>query len=132
MAVQTLCYTPYSHPSNETLTVPSNIKIPKTLTAFHRHAHKIHGDRYDYSQVNQRHLLRATSRIPLRCKFCRYAWSPTLYQHLIAKWSCPNCSGIAEWDLLRFLERGSMIQESGRSHSASNSANTSPCNSPSR
>jgi hypothetical protein len=143
MATQTLRYIPYDAPVNltcphhtknneakttKTTKTTETIKTPKSLAAFQRQAQRVHGDRYDYSQVTPRHLLKATSRIPVKCKFCRYTWNPTVYQHLIARWGCANCSGMSEWDLLKFIELGSTIQETASSHL--NSPASSPTNSP--
>jgi len=86
--------------------------IPKSLNGFLRKAHRIHGTRYDYSGVKKSHFICGSelTKIPIRCTFCQYEWICTIYQHLISKWGCPNCSGLVQWDLMQFLQRGSAIQ----------------------
>ena len=80
-------------------------------TNFLKRARKIHGNHYDYPNIDTCITASQTnsSKIQLICNFCKYSCFLTIYQHLIQKRGCPNCSRNSEWDLLNYLKSGSEI-----------------------
>lgn len=57
---------------------------------------KVHGNKYDYSDVCKEDLINKSSRIHISCNDCQYDWYPTINNH-IAGYGCPKCTGNEPW-----------------------------------
>lgn len=56
--------------------------IPWSLERFIKKAVKIHGNKYDYSQITSHHIDGQKSQIPVKCNICQYQWTPTVFDHI--------------------------------------------------
>lgn len=85
---------------------PKRKKIGKyTLPIFLERAKVIHGDKYDYSQINESHIKGKDSNIPIICRSCKYRWNPRIHDHISKKSQCPQCSNRLQLTLEIFLKR---------------------------
>lgn len=87
-------------------------QAPWTLERFIIKANKIHGDKYDYSQIKPEDIQGAHSHIHIICKECGYNWNPSVSDHINKKYNCPDCSGRIPWTLERFRHRAQEIHGS--------------------
>ncbi len=68
-------------------------KVPWTLNRFLERAKEIHGDKIDYSHLDEKDINNGCeSRVPLKCNTCKCEWSPCINAHINAQSGCPNCS----------------------------------------
>lgn len=84
-------------------------KIHWTLERFIFSARKIHGNKYDYSQILFENIKNNQSPIYITCLICSYKWKSTINSHINYKHECPNCSGQARYDLKKFLLKSNKI-----------------------
>lgn len=70
-----------------------------SLERFLRFALRIHGDKYDYSEITEAHITGEYARIPIRCKECSHRWEPVLNHHIHNKTGCPVCKNSIPWTL---------------------------------
>lgn len=80
-------------------------RVRWTYKSFLWKAKKIHGNKFDYSEVKEEHIKGITSKIPLTCNICEYKWHPTLNDHINGKHGCPNCAGNVKWTYKRLMDR---------------------------
>lgn len=83
-------------------------KIPWSLERFLQKSKLIHGDKFDYSEITEKHIKGKDSRIPIKCKICLYSWTPTIHDHAYRKNGCPSCYGTAPITLESFLSRAKL------------------------
>lgn len=62
-----------------------------TPISFVERANQIHGEKYDYSAITDKHFNGNKSKIPIKCKNCDKTWKPTIDSHINGKCGCPNC-----------------------------------------
>ena len=67
-------------------------QAPWTLERFLSKAREIHTDRYNYSQVTEKHIRTCTSYVPIKCTVCDYVFNPTISNHIFKKSGCPQCN----------------------------------------
>ena len=84
-------------------------QAPWTLARFLKRARQIHGDKYDYSKVEERHIINRDSCVDVICCICGWEWSPSINPHINGKTGCPDCAGVVPWTLDRFLIRAKKI-----------------------
>jgi formylmethanofuran dehydrogenase subunit E len=84
-------------------------KAQWTLDRFLKKANEIHGDKYDYGQVNENHIEGGGSKIPIHCHRCGYDWNPSIQDHINGRTGCPDCAGQVPWTLERFLDKAPLI-----------------------
>ena len=65
-------------------------KTPYNLERFLIKARKVHGDRYDYSQVKEKHIKNNLSYVPIRCTICNHYWKVSINNHINHRTGCPN------------------------------------------
>lgn len=82
---------------------------PWNLERFLIRAREVHGDKYDYSEVEEFHIKGAKSHVPLKCRKCSYQWTTSIISHVNNKGNCPQCVGKAPWTLERFLIKSKEI-----------------------
>lgn len=68
----------------------------KNLEKFSIMTFKIHGDKYDYSDVKEEDLINNQSIIHVTCKLCKYDWKPTIKNHIKGS-GCLRCAGVEIW-----------------------------------
>jgi len=61
--------------------------LEKVLTK----AKSIHGDKYDYSNIEKDHIGGIHSELPIVCKTCNTKWFPTINNHIYGKSGCSGC-----------------------------------------
>jgi len=66
--------------------------IPWTLKRFLDKSKEIHGDKYDYSNVNKYTIENSKYYINIICNKCLNNWNVLLYHHIYDKSGCPICS----------------------------------------
>jgi len=59
--------------------------LPWTLGRFLKRANEIHGDKYDYSMILEKHIRGGKSKVPIICNFCSYSWEPCINNHINSK-----------------------------------------------
>lgn len=74
-----------------------------TLPIFLERARIIHGDKYDYSQITDAHIVNKRSKIPIKCNTCLHEWTPTVDSHMSGQ-NCPSCTGHLKWTYDRFIK----------------------------
>ena len=99
----------YAHISGKNGCPSCSGKARWTLKRFLEKATKIHGNKYDYSLVEDIMVNSKYSKLPIICRLCQYQWNPTLGDHINGKCGCPSCSGKAKWNYKRFLEKAKEI-----------------------
>jgi hypothetical protein len=78
-------------------------KVKWVYQVFLDRAKEIHGDKFDYSQITLDQVHGGKSHVPISCRTCRYAWTPTVDGHINGKYGCPNCHGCRPWQYDEFL-----------------------------
>ena len=53
---------------------------------------KIHGEKYDYSEITEEHVQGQKSHVPITCTICYYRWNPVVNHHIHNKTGCPRCA----------------------------------------
>lgn len=76
-----------------------------TTDDFVRIAKEIHGDKYDYSQVN---YTVSTKKVQIKCNVCGSVFSQVASEHLHGK-GCPNCAGNKKMTTETFIEKAQSI-----------------------
>jgi len=61
----------------------------KTTEEFIEEARKVHGDKYDYSEVT---YFRAIDKIKIKCRKCGHVFLVTPHDHITHKNGCPYCN----------------------------------------
>jgi len=82
-------------------------QVKITYTIFLERAKTCHGDRFDYSKIQESMVDNGSrSRVPVTCRTCNYSWFPLIADHMRAKENgCPNCSGRARITYDRFVSK---------------------------
>lgn len=80
-----------------------------TLERFLERAKEIHGPKFDYSFISEKHINGRESKVPIKCNQCNCSWSPSINNHINRQSGCPDCSGNVVWTLGRFLRRAKEI-----------------------
>ena len=71
-------------------------KVPWTLQRFKDRINdnKEMREKFDISNVEEKHISNgAKSKVPIKCRKCKYIWSPTIDSVINNKSGCPKCSG---------------------------------------
>lgn len=77
----------------------------KTTEQFIEDARKIHGDKFDYSEVE---YINNKTKIKIICKSCGKKFLQMPYSHL-AGFGCPYCAGLAKDSTESFIEKAKQI-----------------------
>ena len=96
---------PYNHLSNKNGCPQCGGSFPLTTETFIEAARKIHGDAYDYSQVNYKNM---TTKVSIRCKKHDLVFEKLARSHIYDKQGCPSCSHLgskAETEILEFVKQ---------------------------
>lgn len=80
-----------------------------TRDIFIQRAIQLNGDKYDYSEIKDEHILDAYSKVPIICMVCRYKWNQTINDHVNKKRGCPQCAGNLKWTYDRFISAANSI-----------------------
>ncbi len=83
-------------------------KLRWTLERFIQRSRKVHGDKFDYSKINEEDIKGHKSKITIVCNSCHYEWSQLVDGHVQGR-GCPNCANQARWTLEKFLKRAGEI-----------------------
>ena len=75
-----------------------------TLEMLHENVRKVHGDKFDLSEVTEDHVKGNKSKIPVRCLECAQIWTPNI-TNLLQKHGCPNCANNIRYTFESFLEK---------------------------
>lgn len=65
---------------------------PWTLNSFIQRACRIHGEAFDYSQIEDEDIQGSESAIRIRCLQCNNTWMPSINSHINSASGCPNCN----------------------------------------
>ncbi len=84
-------------------------KIKWTLDRLLERTKQVHGDKYDYSQIKETDITGNTSKIAVSCNVCKYSWITSIASHITCAAGCPNCVGLAQWTLDRFIKQARKI-----------------------
>ena len=68
--------------------MPKKKTLKYTLAVIH---HLGNHEKYDYSAVTEKHIVNCRSRIPIRCKTCKFILTPTISNHFNKETKCANC-----------------------------------------
>ena len=71
-----------------------------TPERFFIESREVHGDKYDYLNINEIKLV--NSRINITCKKCEHKWNTSVHSHINKKAGCKRCSSNM-WTLDKFL-----------------------------
>jgi len=82
---------------------------PWTLARFLDAANKVHGEKYNYGLITDKHICGKTSKVPIICNTCAYQWEQQIAGHINSKQGCPDCAGNAPMTLQRFYEKAHAI-----------------------
>lgn len=82
---------------------------PLTWEDFFKRTEKIHGDKYDYSQINKEIPCTTRNTIIVICNHCGKDWKTTISTHIYSKHGCPYCAGNIPYDLARFRMRAEEV-----------------------
>lgn len=82
---------------------------PWTLDRFLEKALLIHNNHFDYSCITEECIKNSRSTIKLICNACKYICFPSIDSHINGKTGCPDCGGVAIWNLSRFLIKANEI-----------------------
>lgn len=90
------CYSPWRPTINDHISHKTGCpycagNAPITLESFLEKAEEIHGDLYDYSQVQEEHIHGNKSIIPVLCIKCNKIWWPDINNHINHRNGCSNC-----------------------------------------
>jgi formylmethanofuran dehydrogenase subunit E len=80
-----------------------------TLSSFKRRGFEIHGNKFDYSKVEEHHINGVYSYVSIKCNTCDYEWLVRIHGHINGKAGCPDCTGHLPWTLPRFIIRAGKI-----------------------
>lgn len=69
-----------------------NHNAPWTLERFLLAATKIHGNKFEYSQIKNNNIQGCRSKISIICTKSRHTWITTINNHIYHKSECPHCS----------------------------------------
>lgn len=72
---------------------------------FIKEAKEVHGDKYDYSDLDPQTSLFCTSKVPITCNICKYKWETQIRCHIYKKSNCPDCNNSARWTYEKFIKR---------------------------
>ncbi len=92
-------------------------RVRWTLARFLIRAVEIHGYKYDYSQITEKHIKNKYSYIPIKCNVCEYEWETMIHAHIQGA-NCPDCEHKVSWNLSRFLIRAEKIHGNKYNYSA--------------
>ena len=81
-------------------------KITSNTEEFVKKARAIHGDRYDFSQVE---YSTAVEKVPVICKEHGVFWMTP--QNILAGHGCPECAGNIQLDTAEFIKRSNEIHD---------------------
>ena len=117
------------HINNRTKCPRCTRSIPWTLNSFIESARKIHGDKYDYSEIIEKDIKSAHSHIPLSCNTCKHRWTPTISKHISYESGCPRCAGRAPLSLPYFRAQMLLIHGDDYDLSEVTEVDVKSCNS---
>lgn len=89
-------------------------RVPWSYERFLLEATQVHGDKYDYTNINPILPFRMTSRIPVTCRTCRNMWTPTIETHIGKRCGCARCKRIT---YVNFIQRAREIHGSAVDYS---------------
>jgi formylmethanofuran dehydrogenase subunit E len=88
---------------------PKRTRRPKwTYDRFIAEAKRVHGDKYDYSQIQKTDINGYKSRIKIICRECGNNWETSIDPHIRGS-GCAECKGLAKYTLEKFLKRAREI-----------------------
>jgi formylmethanofuran dehydrogenase subunit E len=71
----------------------------------------VHGDKYDYSEIDPKDIENNRSRITLGCNQCKQKWETYVYNHINTKYCCPHCADNRPWTFDEFLEEANILHD---------------------
>lgn len=80
-----------------------------TFEIFISRARKVHGEKYDYSQIKEEDVRNNRSHVPIKCNACGHLWNPMIANHIDKETGCPFCAGSFSHTLTTFLLRAREI-----------------------
>ena len=80
-----------------------------TCEMFINESKKIHGDKYDYSEVTPEHIKNTNSKVPITCSICGFKWNARIRNHMTCGTGCPWCAGTVRYTLENFIKRAQSI-----------------------
>ena len=83
---------------------------PWTLERFIASAIKIHGDKYNYSQITKDDIQNQRSKVPIECCKCSKKFLQAIHDHINNGAGCWDC-GYNVWTLDRFITEAMAINE---------------------
>lgn len=57
----------------------------------------LHKNRYNYYLIKPEQIRGNNSKIIINCKSCGNDWESTIFNHIVSRRGCPECSGKAPW-----------------------------------
>lgn len=95
---------------NDTFLAPiKSEKVTKyTLPVFLEKARTIHGNKYNYDRVIDRHIQNKDSKVPIACNTCMYEWNQSIKDIIKGK-KCPMCDEQPPWTYGRFIQNARII-----------------------
>lgn len=117
------------HIHNQTKCPRCNHRLPWTLETFLEAAHKLHGDKYNYSLIKDTDIDGARRYININCNICQQHWTTTLGHHINNKTGCPQCSGRALLTYERFINSATKIHGNDCDFSYISESDVKNCNS---
>ncbi len=94
----------HNHINNKSGCPQCSGHVKWTLDRFIKRAQELHGNKYDYSNIQESNVS-SNNRIILACNVCEYIWHSSIHNHINSKRGCPNCAGRAKWTFDRFIKK---------------------------
>ena len=72
-------------------------------------AMEIHGNKYDYSKIDEIQINSYHCKILVICNMCKYGWNPVISDHIYSKSGCPRCARNEPYTLNIFIEKAKNV-----------------------